>query len=277
MSRLLNAGFFRLRRDRTFRITATVVILISLINIPNSTNSWQTRTAGGFVVTMEEFFFNLAPYAGMIFAVFVSLFLGTEYSDGTIRNKLIVGHTRRRIYLADFAVCFAADLFLLALWILGQIPLFFTIGPMEMGMTGFAAYLAVAVCFTASLTAIFVLINMLCTNKAVSVVLSLAVWILLILAASGANDRLECPATTGGMAYIDGEFVMMEEEPNPLYVAGFARLLLENFRDLLPTGPAILMTNAAIKNPGREIALALLLTVLLILAGARLFQKKNLR
>ena len=277
MSRLLNAGFFRLRRDKTFRITAVVVILISLINIPNSINSWQTRTASGFVVTMEEFFFSLAPYAGVIFAVFVSLFLGTEHSDGTIRNKLIVGHTRRHIYLANFTVCFTADLFLLALWILGQIPLFFTIGPMEMGMTGFAAYLAVAVCFTASLTAIFVLINMLFTNKAVSVVLSLAVWILLILAASGANDRLECPATIGGMAYIDGEFVMMEEEPNPLYVTGFVRLLLENFRDLLPTGPAILMTNAAIENPGREMALSLLLTVLLIFAGVRLFQKKDLR
>ncbi len=277
MTRLLNAGFFRLRRDRTFWITAAVVILISLVNVPNSTESWQVQTAGSLAVTMEEFFFNLAPYAGMIFAVFVSLFLGTEHSDGTIRNKLVVGHTRRHIYLADFAVCFAADLFLLALWILGQTPLFFTIGPMEMGMTGFAAYLAVAVCFTASLTAVFVLINMLSTNKAVSVVLSLAVWILLILAASGANDRLDCPATIGGMAYIDGEFVMMEEKPNPLYVAGFARLLLKSFLDLLPTGPAILMTNAAIENPGREITLALLLTALLIFAGVRLFQKKNLR
>lgn len=277
MSRLLNAGFFRLRRDKAFRIMAVAVVLISLGTIPGETQSWQSQTTNGFAVTMEEFFFSLAPYAGLIFAVFVSLFLGTEYSDGTMRNKLSVGHMRRHIYLSNFAVCFAADLILLILWILCQVPLFFTIGPMEMGWSGFLAYLAVAVCFTASLTALFVLINTLSTNKAVSVVLSLAVWILLILAASGANDRLDSPATTGGMAYIDGKFVMMEEEPNPLYVAGFARLLLESFRDLLPTGPAILMTNADIENPVREMLLSLLLAVLVSFAGIRLFQKKDLR
>ena len=34
------------------------------------------------------------------------MFLGTEYSDGTIRNKIIVGHTRVRIYLANLNVIY---------------------------------------------------------------------------------------------------------------------------------------------------------------------------
>ena len=42
---------------------------------------------------------------GLVAAVFISLFVGSEYSDGTIRNKLVVGHSRMRIYLANLIVC----------------------------------------------------------------------------------------------------------------------------------------------------------------------------
>ncbi len=43
-------------------------------------------------------------------AVFIGIFVGTEYSDGTIRNKLVVGHTRTTIYLSKFIVCVCADI-----------------------------------------------------------------------------------------------------------------------------------------------------------------------
>lgn len=40
----------------------------------------------------------------------MSMFQGTEYSGGTIRNKLVVGHERYQVYLAALivngALCF---------------------------------------------------------------------------------------------------------------------------------------------------------------------------
>ena len=40
---------------------------------------------------------------GFIVAIFCSWFLGTDYSDGTIRNKIIAGNSRLKIYNFCFA------------------------------------------------------------------------------------------------------------------------------------------------------------------------------
>ena len=45
---------------------------------------------------------------GLVAAILTSMFIGSEYSDGTIRNKLVVGHSRMRIYLANLIVCSVA-------------------------------------------------------------------------------------------------------------------------------------------------------------------------
>ncbi len=69
--------------------------------------------------------FSGGIYTLFIAAVFVGVFVGTEYSDGTIRNKIITGHSRCRIYLANTLVCTLAAVlmnlsFILATLILGD-------------------------------------------------------------------------------------------------------------------------------------------------------------
>lgn len=49
---------------------------------------------------IDSAFFSVAIYIGIILSVFCSLFIRTEYSDGTIRNKLIVGQKRSAVYFA---------------------------------------------------------------------------------------------------------------------------------------------------------------------------------
>ena len=40
-----------------------------------------------------------ALFIGIILAVFCSLFIGTEHNDGTIRNKIIVGHEKSKLFI----------------------------------------------------------------------------------------------------------------------------------------------------------------------------------
>lgn len=45
---------------------------------------------------------SMIPVQGILLAIICSLIWGTDFHNGAIRNKLIVGHTRNQIYLANF-------------------------------------------------------------------------------------------------------------------------------------------------------------------------------
>ncbi len=277
MSKLLSANLARLWKDKVFWITMISVFLFSLINMWNSDRSAEAMTQSGFIVTLDDYYFNMAPYSGLVCAVFISLFLGTEYSDGTMRNKLTVGHTRNHVYLANFFTSFIACLFLIAAWFLGGLPGIFLIGPFEMGFLGFLVYLLITICFTATLSAIYTFVSTMSSNKALTIVFVLLVWLGMVLAASALNDRLSEPEMNGGMAYVDGAFKMLDPTPNPLYLTGGTRSLCECLLDLLPVGQAILMMDAAIEHPVRQIVFSLLLAVIAVVGGFVAFRKKDIK
>ncbi|MEG0494561.1 MAG: ABC transporter permease, partial [Clostridia bacterium] len=63
---------------------------------------------------IDQIFFFQAVIIGLVSPLFCGLFLGTEYSDGTMRNKLIVGQKREKIYLSSFIVCTCAAVMMVA-------------------------------------------------------------------------------------------------------------------------------------------------------------------
>ena len=65
--------------------------------------------SGGPIDNWSLYFFNALLLSGFVTALFVSFFLSAEYSDGTIRNKLMVGHKRKEIYLVNFVTCLLAE------------------------------------------------------------------------------------------------------------------------------------------------------------------------
>lgn len=279
MLNLLSANLLRLRKSREFWFCAVATLLISVAMIFSGAEAAASMRARGFsfMTDLDDYYFEMAPFLGAIMAVFISLFLGTEYSDGTMRNKLVVGHTRTNIYLANFLTCFLGDVILTALWFLGGLPGLYLIGPFAMGVSGAFLYFLVAVGFTAVFTALFVGVSTLCQNKAVTVVRALALWLVLALVGSGVSDRLDEVKFNGGMAMIDGEFVMMEETPNPLYLTGDTRTAVEYLYRALPTGQAIAMSGADITTPVLNIAVSAIVTVVITAAGIRLFCRKDLK
>ena len=74
-------------------------------------NPWLFRQAKAL---LEGQFFEYAAFIGILAAAFISLFLGTEYSNGAIRNKVAVGHSRLSIYFAGLITGFAASLLCMA-------------------------------------------------------------------------------------------------------------------------------------------------------------------
>lgn len=277
MRKLLAANFNRLSKDKLSWCVLTVVTIASFVSIFNSAHSYEAMLNQGFVKSLDDYYFSQAPMMGAFIALFISTFLGTEYSDGTIRNKLSVGHRRIHVYLSNFIACSIISLIMLTVWLLISSLGFWLIGPLEMSATEFAAHIIAAMGIAVSFTALYTFIGCLSTNKAMTIIYTFIVYLTLVIVASGLWDRLCVPEMNEGTAYINGEFIMLEPTPNPLYLSGMVRTACQCVLELLPSGQALLLSDVALEHPARAIIFSLVFTIGVLALGCSLFRKKDIK
>ena len=277
MRKLITANFHRFSKDRFSWCVVGIIVILSLANVFNSACSYEAMAAHGYIMSLDDYFFNQAPLIGAYLALLISMFLGTEFSEGTIRNKLCVGHKRNQIILSNFISCVFATIILTVVWLLTSALLFGMIGPLEMEVSEFVGYIFVAMGFTVSFAALYTVIGSLSSNKAMTVIYTFAVFIIFAMAASALYDRLCEPEMNGGMMLVGTQLVEMEPTPNPLYLSGAIRTVCEVALELLPTGQALLLSEVAIEYPVRAILLSVVFTTVTLLVGSRLFRRKDIK
>ena len=280
MNRLLSADFFRLRKSKTFWICGIGMALFAIFIAVNSYYNIQREIE----VFVSDMILAFAGWIGIFCAVFCSLFTGTEYSDGTIRNKLAVGHSRTSVYLSVFTVNLAAGLLFCLVYLAVYTPLgCFLLEPFRMAAGDLAKLLVLLVFLTAAFTGLFTAVSMANQNKAAAAVINLLVFMGLMIGTVYLLNTLEAPKTLGGM-YMDEAGVMQiaEETPNPAYVDGFQREVYLFLLDFLPTGQGIQISTGVDWLTGLDRMARMLLSSLgicgaTILAGAAVFRKKDLK
>lgn len=118
MYKLISASFFKLRKSLCFKIyllfglvygVSNVVLHYLDVEMIKIAVSVGEVTADGYTMNADSVLFDSAMTMLFAAAVFTAIFLGREHSDGTIRNKLIVGHGRSAVYLTNLIVCVAAN------------------------------------------------------------------------------------------------------------------------------------------------------------------------
>ena len=99
MRKLLRANFARLWKDKVFWGALVVLACYGVLGCI----SQYRLVEEGYDVTDQysRIFLNVYLFNSVAFAAFTNLFLGCEYSDGTIRNKLVTGASRMQIYLSN--------------------------------------------------------------------------------------------------------------------------------------------------------------------------------
>ena len=277
MRKLYRAECRRLLHSRLFYILCAAFLLISAVGGYSCAGDALESVKNGDTVVMEDFFYILAPYCGVFYAAFIALFLGDEFANGTVRNKLIGGYGRSALYLSYFAVCFTGCAALSCCWLLGSLAGRFRFGPFAYGVSANLAYLLAILACAAVWCAIFCMLSTSGRNRAVVVVLAFAAWFALILAGSALVDRLACAEEIGGLAYINGQFTYLEPQPNPLYVGGTLRIVLSALAYMLPGSVAIYMNDWSLDKPLAAAALSFAFALLLLLMGMRRFRKKDLK
>lgn len=279
MRKLLRANFARLWKDRMFWLCIGVMAAIAICVCANF--YYEINVAEyKLTVTLDDALFTWSVLIGGFAAAFCSLFLGVEYSDGTIRNKLMVGHRRAAIYLANLVTCLAACLLMAACYMVCfsaiGIPLF---GLPAAGLAVLAKVLLGCVMVTAVFAALFTAVAMACQNKAAVAVICLIAYFALLFVSMFIQGRLEEPEMWDSYYYLseNGELVRGEAEPNPHYVSGFKREVCEFLDELLPVGQALQLVNLQPEHPVRQLGYSALLVLLSTFAGLAVFRKKDLK
>lgn len=275
MAKLLRANLSRLWKSRIFYVGLIFMLLLNVFLVIDGWNSGRQ----GYPEPLEDVLFQNCIIIGFVCAVVVGMFLGTEYSDGTIRNKIAVGHTRVSIYLANLIVCAAAS----ALLLLISLALGFGLGsflldPLGLPMKVLLLYTCIGLLTTVSFASIYTLVAMLSPSKASGAVLCLVLALVLLFATSAVEGALTEPEMVQDFVMsVDGTPSLGDPHPNPRYVTGTKRAVLEVIYDILPTGQAFQISNNECAHPARLPAFSLLLTLVTSAAGALLFRRRDLK
>lgn len=275
MNKLFTANVFHLKKSREFWVVALAMFGFAAFVMLHY--GLEAKRIGPADISLNQRLFNTLPIVPLFYAVFISLFLGTDYSDGTIRNKLVVGHTRTDIYLSSFAASFLGVSAIFVAFVLGGFAGIPLLGGWQNGYQSLFVYILVCVFGAAALTAIFTFLSMLSSNKATTAVAAIILGLMLMLVAAIIYGSLCEPEFSSSMILTAGGVQAGEPVLNPSYVSGLRRRVYEWLMEILPTGQAILIANEEAGHPVINIISSGIITVAVTICGIFAFRKKDLR
>lgn len=278
MSKLLRANMARLWKNRAFRLCFLLLAAFGAVQRVGLRMDKEPHC-------LDETFWINALAIGVFLSVFISLFIGAEFDEGTIRNKIVIGHTHSAIYLANTAVC------ILAGWLmsLGYLASSLLVGIPLLGFfhTGLPTIFLQGVCvfaLSAAYAAIYCFVAMLSPSRAVTAIVCILLSFLLLFAGTAVSNRLD----ESEYYYIPTEpeeFLGMDDPqnfdliPNPYYLEETERPVYSTLMEVLPGGQSLQLSGMLDESRryGTKLLASLGWVILSGCCGVLLFQKRDLR
>ncbi len=279
MNRLISAAFLRLRKHRPFWL------LLCAMAIWGAYNAFTLEVSG----CVEGRFFEAAPLMGFAAAIFISLFVGTEYSDGTIRNKLIAGHTRSSVYFSNLVTCAAGDLLIAGSYLAAFLIVGFAKGgKINCSVRILIPYVIFGLLIAVAFTSLMVFLAMLNRSKAGAAIACLLTAMILFASCGMISQRLAEPELYEHYIAVNeiGVPTEVENAPNPLYVGGATRKAFQFVENILPAGQAMQLVNSFDDgglverercDPYSGMIYAAVFSALLTGSGMAAFRKKEIK
>ena len=228
MRNLLRADLRRMLRWRGFHGAVIAMALLPFVN-------FFLYSAFGSGFSLQELLFNgvaaigAYPVYGLVLAILLSLFPGTEFHDGTIHNKLIAGHRRGAVYLSQAITAAAAAVLLQLVYLVVSTAVFLPLvghGKMTEGFTLDGGTLALLVLegllAGVAYAGIYTMVTMLLANRAAAAVVCLVVLV------AGAIVSFNIPRMLDEEEFISGRVRVTTADgvtteyydsyPNPMYI-----------------------------------------------------------
>ena len=275
MRKLITACFSQLWKEKLFWLVFAFMSIGSVCcNWLNYNEVINPR------IYLEDVLFSMLPMSCFVFALFISMRLGTEFEEHTIRNKLVVGYHRTQVYFAEYITCMVASIILLGIMLLFSmsfgllLSLEFQSDWYELVFLLFCCAMIVSV-----FSAIYVGISMNVGSKAISLVVSIVfVFAILLLASFCINALEEEPTAYSNITITVEDGVQFGDLiENPAYVDGTQRTVYELIADILPTGQTIQLHNLDFERAARWPVFSLMMLVIATVGGYIPFRKRDIR
>lgn len=231
--------------------------------------------------TADGLWFVGGMYIVIVLAVFISIWIGTDYSDGTVRNKLMVGHTRGEIYAANWLVCTAAALMMHIIYIVTVAGLgYLLLDPFETPVRTLVLCSLASIATVIAMSSLFLLIAMLVRSKSTGAVAAMITALVLMFGVVTIFNKLNQPEYMEDYRIgTNGEIVLGDPVPNPSYVRGIKRQIFVFITDFSPVGQMIQYGNG--DDLPENLVLfpwySLMITVTTSVGGWLLFRRKDLK
>ena len=281
MNRVFCANMMRLKKNKLFWLGMVLTAGYGILNCCTVYRMMQKYgEAEGGAYPLDNCLLTFMPVIGIVLSVVISMYLGTDYSDGTIRNKIMAGKSRNSIYTANFLTCSVIGMViycfgLLSVALVGT-PL---LGGIQEEPLTVAKLLADGILMVIANAAIFNMIAMLASNKAHGAVISILATFGLLFLAIYIFNALSQPEMIEEVVITAKEQIpeQLEKVKNPHYVSGLKRKLYEFLTDLLPSGQGIQLASFAAAHSCRMAGCSVAVAAVFHVAGSMIFRKKNIK
>lgn len=281
MNRVFCANMMRLKKNKLFWLGMVLTAGYGILNCCTVYRMMQKYgEAEGGAYPLDNCLLTFMPVIGIVLSVVISMYLGTDYSDGTIRNKIMAGKSRNSIYTANFLTCSVIGMViycfgLLSVALVGT-PL---LGGIQEEPLTVAKLLVDGILMVIANAAIFNMIAMLASNKAHGAVISILAAFGLLFLAIYIFNALSQPEMIEEVVITAKEQIpeQLEKVKNPHYVSGLKRKLYEFLTDLLPSGQGIQLASFAAAHSCRMAGCSVAVAAVFHVAGSMIFRKKNIK
>ena len=276
MSKLLKAGFFRLKKDVIFWLFIFMTIGLAVFNL----FKWKSSN-----IMLDRVVYEFIMYIGLFIAIFISIFVGKEHSEGIIRNKIIVGHSRISIYLSNlilsiFTVLLCALIYVAITLLLGSS---FGLGNMKLSLLEHIMRILNTVLVIIVYCSIFNFIAMMCSEITISTIVNILTFIIFFIIVTSLEYTAFIDKYILETYYENGVEYIISQELNPSYPGEEKVKQGKTILFFIPQGQANRIANTIDERNTIDENLyqlpiySITLIIFINLSGGYLFSRKELK
>ena len=257
MIRILRADMVRLRKSIAFRLSLTGMLVLSALFMI------MQATGMDYTVPLSRVIFLPMSMYGVAMAAFVSVFVGTDFSDGFIRNKLIAADHRCSLVVSQIIVsCMGCLITYITTTVFTSVAgSFFFENNVDQAV--FFRYFFLGIGMSLVTGCMFSVITMLCGSKTTAILCCMGLAFGMLFLCLHTNEILVQTA-------------YKNDVPNPRYVSGIRRELCSILHDLNPCGQAAQLSGWMVWHPVRSLVFNVIQIMGLPTVCCMIFRRKDI-